>query len=78
MTGSIDENRKKDLFQEIDLLINIFSILVVIFQNCSDYYIKFAKISSYLYNFRSSHQRCLKKVLLKIFQNSQENTCARA
>ena len=73
MTGSIDENRKKDLFQEIDLLIDIFSILVVIFQNCSDYYIKFAKISSYL-----SHQRCLKKVLLKIFQNSQENTCARA
>ena len=30
MAGSIDENRK-----EIDLLRDIFSILVVIFQNCS-------------------------------------------
>ena len=29
-------------------------------------------------NYRSSHQRCtVKKVLLKISQNSQENTCAR-
>ena len=32
----------------------------------------------YRYNFRSSYQRCsVNKVLLEIFQNSQENTFAR-
>ena len=33
---------------------------------------------NFVYMIRSSHQKCsMKKVFSKIFQNSQENTCAR-